>query len=87
LANDSNPVIGLTGTPLEALSAGFGAPFGPGLSVSGGEVETGFGTVPYFSRGAARSAGLVYSTRQSYPRALVPVNVELPWPSGTPTSV
>jgi hypothetical protein len=87
LANDSTPVIGLTGTPLEALGAGFKAPFGPGLSIAGADVETGFATVPYVAKGAPRSAGLVYSTRQSYPRVLVPVNVELPWPSGTPTSV
>ena len=87
LVNDSTPIIGLTGVPLEAVGAGFSAPFGPGLSLSGAEVETGFATVPYFSWGRAQSTGLVYSTRQSYPRALVPVNIELPWPSGTPTSV
>ena len=50
-------------------------------------METGFGTIPYFSYGKARSASLVYSTRQSYPRALIPVDLELPWPAGTPSQV
>jgi RHS repeat-associated protein len=84
LPNDQRPVLGFTGVPLEALGRQFQAPFGPGLAVSGAEIETGVGTTPYFTMGAARSAGLVYSTRQSYPRALVPVDVELPWPAGTP---
>jgi RHS repeat-associated protein len=87
LPNDSVPVLGFSGIPLEALGAGFSSPFGPGLAVSGAEIETGFATVPYVSMGAARSAGLVYSTRQSYPRALIPVDIELPWPTGTPTSL
>ena len=87
LPNDSTPVVDFTGMPLEALGAGFSASFGPGFAVNGAEVETGFGTVPYFDLGAARSTGLAYSTRTSYPRALVPVNVELPWPSGTPTQI
>ncbi|MGH7532710.1 MAG: hypothetical protein ACREL4_05405, partial [Gemmatimonadales bacterium] len=87
LPNDSNPVVDFTGKPLEALGAGFGTPFGPGFAMHGAEIETGFSTVPYFDLGAARSTGLAYSTRTSYPRALVPVNIELPWPSGTPTSL
>lgn len=84
LPNDNKPVLGFTGMPLEALGRQFGAPFGPGLAVSGAEVETGFSIPAYVSMGAARSTGLVYSTRQSYPRALVPVDVELTWPAGTP---
>jgi RHS repeat-associated protein len=84
LENDQKPVLGFTGMPLEALGRGFTAPFGPGLSVSGGELETGFSIPSYVSLGTPRSAGLVYSTRQSYPRVLVPVDLELPWPSGTP---
>ncbi len=87
LLNDSLPVIGFTGMPLEALNGGFSSSFGPGFSVTGAEVETGFSAVPYMSLGAPRSAGLVYSTRMSYPRALVNADVEIPWPSGTPTSV
>lgn len=85
LQNDNKPVLGFTGMPLEALGRVFSAPFGPGFSVSGGEVETGFSTPSYFSMGVGRSAGLVYSTRQSYPRALVPVDLELTWPAGTAT--
>jgi RHS repeat-associated protein len=84
---DSTAVLGFQGIPFEALGRAFGAPFGPGLAVSGAEVETAIGTVPYFSMGAARSVGLVYSTRQSYPRALVPVDLELTWPTGAPDQV
>jgi hypothetical protein len=77
LPNDNKPVIGFSGMPFEALGRQFSGPFGPGLAVTGGEVETGLGTPAYVSMGAPRSAGLVYSTRQSYPRALVPIDVEL----------
>ncbi len=87
LPNDSTPVLGFTGFPLEALGRQFTAPFGPGLTVTGADVETGFGTPAYYSMGRARSAGLVYSTRQSYPRVLVPVDVELTWPANTPTKL
>ncbi|MBK9065282.1 MAG: hypothetical protein IPL76_00105 [Gemmatimonadetes bacterium] len=66
-----------------ALGSAFTAPFGPGLSVAGAEVETGVATVPYFSMNAPRSLGLVYSTRQSAPRVLVPVDVEPRLPPGT----
>lgn len=82
LLNDHKPVIGLNTLPLEAPGVAFGAPFGPGLAVQGGDVGTGFSTPAYTSRGSARSAGLVYSTRTSYPRALLPIEVELPWPNG-----
>ncbi len=84
LLNDLRPVLGFTGVPLEALGRQFNSSFGPWLYVTGGELESSIGTLPYFSMGAARSAGLVYSTRQSYPRALVPVDLELTWPAGTP---
>jgi RHS repeat-associated protein len=87
LLNDQKPVLGFSGMPLEAPGRQFGAPFGPGLGVSGAEIETGFSTPAYFSFGAARSAGLVYSTRQSYPRVLVPVDLELTWPAGNPDQI
>jgi len=87
LLNDQKPVLGFSGMQLEALGRQFAAPFGPGLGVSGAEVETGFSAPPYFSLGNARSAGLVYSTRQSYPRVLVPVDLELTWPAGTPDQI
>lgn len=87
LPNDSTPILGFTGRPIEALGRQFSAPFGPGLAVSGAEVETGFGIPAYISFGAARSASLVYSTRTSYPRALVAVDLELPWPSTAPTQI
>ncbi|HEU4700007.1 MAG TPA: RHS repeat-associated core domain-containing protein [Gemmatimonadales bacterium] len=78
LPNDGKPVLGFSGQPLGTWGGGFSSSFGPGLGVNGPEVEAGFGTVPYFSMGVARSLGFVYSTRQSYPRALVPVDLTLP---------
>ena len=87
LPNDQAPILGFSAVPVEALGRAFGAPFGPGLSVTAGEVEAGVSTVPYVSMNAARSTGLVYSTRQSYPRVLVPVDVELTWPAGTPDAL
>ncbi len=88
LPNDSTVVLGFSNTPVGTSGGGFAAPFGPGIGVSGAEVETGFASVPYFAMGAARSAGLVYSTRQSYPRVLVPVDLELRWPtSGNPDQI
>ncbi|HSM16051.1 MAG TPA: RHS repeat-associated core domain-containing protein, partial [Gemmatimonadales bacterium] len=87
LPNDNQPILGFTGMPFEALGSGFSAPFGPGISLSGAEVEMGLSSVPYSSMGQARSFGLVYSSRQSYPRALVPVDLELTWPAGTPLQI
>ena len=78
LPADSTPAVGFSSIPLEALGAGFSSPFGPGLAVSGAEVETGFATVPYISMNTPRGTGLVYSTRQSYPRVLLPVDVDIP---------
>lgn len=78
------PIVAFDGMPFEAYGAQFTAPFGPGLSVSGAEVQTGFGTPAYVSMGAARAVSLVYSTRQSYPRALVSADIELTWPADTP---
>ncbi len=77
LPNDSTAALSWLGTPPVVSNGSFSAPFGPGISVSGAEVETGFSSIPYFAMGAPRSAGLVYSTRQSYPRVLVPVTLEL----------
>jgi RHS repeat-associated protein len=77
LPNDSTAALSWLGTPPVVSNGTFSSPFGPGISVSGAEVETGFSSIPYFAMGAPRSAGLVYSTRQSYPRLLVPVTLEL----------
>ena len=87
LPADNKPVIGFTGIPLGALGRQFGSAFGPGFSVSGSEVETGISTPTYVSMGASRRAALVYSTRQSYPRALFPIDLELTWPVGTPDQI
>ncbi len=77
LPNDSTAALSWLGTPPVVSNGAFAAPFGPGLSVSGAEVETGFSSIPYFAMGSPRGAGLVYSTRTSYPRVLVPVTLEL----------
>ncbi|MGE5291210.1 MAG: RHS repeat-associated core domain-containing protein [Micromonosporaceae bacterium] len=87
LDNSGTPIVSFTGMPLEALGRQFSAPFGPGLSLSGAEVETGFGTPPYYALSAPWATGLVYSTRQSYPRALVNTDIELTWPAGTPDQI
>ncbi len=83
LPNDQKPVLGFSGMPFEALGRQLSAPFGLGVSVHGADIEATIATPSYRSLEVARSAGLVYSTRQSYPRALVPIDVELPWPNGT----
>ena len=87
LPQDSLPILGFTGMAEGTVNGGFSAPFGPGLSVTGAELETGFAVPTYVSLGVARSAGLVYSTRQSYPRALVHVDLDLPYPAGNATSI
>lgn len=87
LDNTGTPIVSFTGMPLEGQGRLFGAPLGPGLAVSGAEVEAGIAVPAYLARGAAHSTGLVYSTRQSHPRALVNVNLELDWPSGAPSQM
>lgn len=87
LPNDTKPILGFTAIPLGAHAGGFSAPFGPGLSVAGAELQTGLSIPGYQSMGAGRTTGLAYSTRQSYPRAVVPVDLELTWPAGLPTQV
>ena len=74
LDNSGPPIVSFAGMPFEG-------------SPAGAEVEAGFGTPAYFSLGTARSVGLVYSTRQSYPRALVNVDLELTWPAGNPDQI
>jgi RHS repeat-associated protein len=87
ILSDATPILGFSGVPLGRVNGGYGAPFGPGLALSGADVTTGFSSRPYYSMGAARSVSLVYSTRQSYPRVLVPVDLDLPWPANTPSSM
>lgn len=87
LANDQAPVVGFTASPLEGLGRRFSAPLASGLEVVGADVLAHFAAPAYFTRGNPRSASLIYSTAQSYPRALVPIDVELPWPNGTPTKL
>lgn len=87
LDDSGKPWVSFSGMPLEAQGRVFGAPFGPGLSVSAAEVETGFSVPSYVSMDVARSTGLVYSTRQSHPRALVNTDIELSWPAGTPDQI
>jgi RHS repeat-associated protein len=87
LDNSGTPFVAFQGMPLEALGRQAAAPLGPGIGVSGADVETGFAVPSYVSMGSARSTGLVYSTRTSHPRALINADVELNWPSGTPDSI
>ena len=54
LDNSGPPILSFAGMPLEVHG-------------STAEVETGFSIPPYFSMNAARSTGLTFSTRQSYP--------------------
>jgi RHS repeat-associated protein len=74
LDNSGPPIVSFTGMPLE-------------LHGHAPEVETGFAIPAYVSMGTNRSTGLVYSTRQSYPRALVNVDIELTWPAGNPDQI
>jgi len=87
ILSDATPILGFSGMPLGTANGGFSAPFGPGLSLSGADLTTGFATRSRTSLGVARSVGLVYSTAQSYPRVLVPVDLDIPWPASTPSSV
>lgn len=87
LPNDQKPMLDFTGIPRGSWGGGFSTGFGPGVGLGGAEIVTGFSTVPYVLRGGARSTSMVYSTRTSYPRVLIPVNLELPWPAGTPDEV
>ena len=74
LDNSGTAIVSFTGMPLE-------------LYGHAAEVETGFAIPAYFSMGSPRSTGLVYSTRQSYPRALVNTDIELTWPAGNPDQI
>lgn len=74
LDNSGPPIVSFAGMPLEQ-------------SAGGSEVDAGFSVPSYVSLGAPRSTGLVYSTRQSYPRALVNVDIELTWPAGNPDQI
>jgi hypothetical protein len=74
LDNSGTPIVSFAGMPLEKTG-------------NAAEVETGLAIPAYFSMGVARSTGLVFSTRQSYPRALVNIDIELTWPVGTPDQI
>jgi RHS repeat-associated protein len=87
LDNSGPPIVSFAGMPLEALGRQAVASLGPGISISGADVETGFAVPSYVSMNAPRSTGLVYSTRTSHPRALVNADIELTWPAGTPDQI
>jgi hypothetical protein len=87
ILSDATPILGFSGVPLGYANAGYSAPFGPGLALQGADVSTGFSTRSRTTLGRARSVGLVYSTRTSYPRVLVPVDLDIPWPATTPSSI
>lgn len=85
LAGGNKPVLSVTPMPLEATGRQFNAPFGRYYAIRGADVEMGVGTPAYRSLNAERTAGLTYSSKQSYPRALV--NVDLESPGALPTSL
>jgi RHS repeat-associated protein len=87
LLNDQKPILAFSGMALGSTGLGSPLPFGQGIAVNSGEIETGVTSVPYFSLGSARNTGLVYSSRTSYPRALVVADLELTWPVGTPDQI
>ena len=87
LDNSGPPIVALTGMPLEAQGRQFSTSLGAGLSATGPEIEAGLGVPSYVAMGTAQATGLAYSTRQSHPRALVNADVELTWPSGTPSQI
>lgn len=74
LDNSGPPIVSFAGMPLE-------------LHPAVAETQTGLATPPYVSMGVSRSAGLVYSTRQAFPRVLVNVDLELTWPAGNPDQI
>jgi RHS repeat-associated protein len=86
LDDSGKPWVSFAGMPWEAQGRVFSAPFGA-FSVSGADVDAGFSVPGYISMNTGRSAGLVYSTRQSHPRALVNADIELTWPAGTPDQI
>ena len=87
LLADGKPLLGMTALPLGIVGSGLRADLGTGLFLNQAELETDFSIPSYTSMGSARGAGLTYSTRQSYPRALIPIDIELTWPAGTPDEV
>jgi RHS repeat-associated protein len=78
-------ILSVTPMPLEALGRQSALAFGPGFGLSGVDVVSGVSTPAYYSWDTPRSAGLTYSSRQSYPRALV--NVDLEFPGSMPSAL
>ncbi len=87
LDDSGKPFVSFEAMPFEALGRQASAVLGPGIAASGPEIETAVAVPSYISFGVPRSAGLVYSTRQSHPRALVNTDVELTWPAGNPDQI
>jgi len=86
LASSPRPILSLKPMPLEAQGRQFSAPLGPGIGVSGGgDIQMGISTPAYYSFNSPRTAGLTFSSRQAYPRALV--NVDLEFPGSVPSSL
>jgi RHS repeat-associated protein len=87
ILSDTTPILGFSGMPVGSTNGAYSTPFGPGLSLMGADVATGFASRSHTTLGMARSVGLVYSTRTSYPRVLVPVDLDIPWPATTPSTI
>ncbi len=77
LQSGNNSVISVTVNPFESLGRLSGASLGP-FGIQGTEVVTAASTPAYVSMNSPRTAGLTYSSRQSYPRAVVNATIEFP---------
>ncbi len=73
----NHSVLSVTVNPFESLGRLSGASLGP-FGIQGTEVITASSTPAYVSMNSPRTAGLTYSSRQSYPRAVVNATIEFP---------
>ncbi len=78
LAASPVSILSVTEMPLEALGRRNVVPMGGGFAIDGTEFVTSVATPPWYSWDTPRSAGLTYSSRQSYPRAVVTATLEFP---------
>jgi YD repeat-containing protein len=79
----NGPILSFMPMPLEALGRRPSSALGPDFAIGGTDVVTAVSTPAYYSRDTPRTAGLTYSSRQSYPRAVV--NVDLEFSGGAPS--
>jgi len=85
LPSGNAPILSVTPMPFDAAGGGPSLPFGPGFAIRGPELLSSISTPAYYSWDTPHTAGLTYSTRQSYPRVLV--NVDLEFPGALPSTL